>query len=168
MTNIRIKVTVPEIVLDSSFVREKIKQVMRQKTGPDLRKEFKKTVEGWADSPDFSITVYEASNSIITHVFPSGNGTANYTRVNEGAPPHIIRPRHGGMLRFQTGYRAATSPRVIGSRAKNRYGNVISTPIVHHPGFEARAFDETIALDYYETFVEDIQDAIQAATVMRS
>lgn len=124
-------------------------------------------MDGWENAPDFSATVYDSTNSIICHVFPSGNGTANYELVNNGAPPHTITPRRRGMLRFQTGYRASTSPRVISSRANARFGNVISTPVVHHPGFEARAFDETIALDYYDTFAEDMQDAIKTASVMR-
>lgn len=168
MTSIRITVKVPEIVLDSRFVVTRIKQAMRSKTGPDLQKEFKKTVEGWDSSPEFRATVYERSNSIHTHVFPSGPGTTQYARVNAGSPAHIITPRRGGMLRFQTGYRPATSPRVISSRAKARFGNVISTPIVRHPGFEAREFDVIIAEQYYETFVDDMQEAINVAAVQRA
>lgn len=163
MTSIRITVTVPAIVLNSSFVRDQIMRKMRQKTGPDLRREFKETVEGWTSAPDFSQTVFMNQDGIITHVFPSGNGTAKYELVNAGSPPHIITPRRRGMLRFQTGYRAATRPRVIGSRAKARSGNFISTPIVRHPGFEARAFDQTIAEEYADTFAEDMQDAIKMA-----
>lgn len=165
MTSIRITVTVPEIVLNSSFVRHEIMKAMRHKTGPEIKREFQKTVQGWDNAPDFDVTVYQGANSIITHVFPSGSGAANYARVNAGSPAHVITPRRGGFLRFQTGYRAATSPRVIGSRSKSRFGNVISTPIVHHPGFEAREFDATIAEQYADTFADDMQEAIKVAAV---
>jgi hypothetical protein len=156
---------VPEIILDSSSIRSEIKSKMRSKTGPEIRDEFEKTVEGWDNAPNFNVTVYDSVNSIITHVFPSGAGTTQYERVNEGAPPHRITPRRRGMLRFQTGYRPATSPRVIGSRAKSRFGNFISTPSVNHPGFEARKFDETIAEAYADTFAEDMQEAIRVASI---
>lgn len=168
MTQIRIKVEVPEMVFNSSAVHQAIKEKMRSKTGPDIKKEFEKTVDGWETAPDFRVTVYESVNSIITHVFPSGIGTAQYVRVNEGVGPHLITPRRrGGRLRFQTGYRAATRPRVIGSRSKGRFGNEITALAVRHPGFEARKFDEVIADEYTPTFEQDMQDAIAQATGRR-
>lgn len=167
MTSIRITVKVPKIVLNSSFVRAEILKKMRQKTGPDLRREFKKTVEGWDNAPDFDQTFPQGAGSIATHVFPSGPGTAQYERVNAGSPPHLITPRRAPVLRFQPGYRPATRPRVIGSRSKARFGNFVATQTVHHPGFEAREFDATIAEEYYDTFAEDMQDAIRIATVRR-
>ena len=163
MTGIRITVKVPQMVLNSAQVRAKILQTMRTHTGPDLRREFKKTVEGWETAPDFDMKFLEHSGSLATQVFPVGSGKATYELVNEGSPAHTITPRRGGALRFQTGYRSATSPRTIGSRAKSRSGPFVSAGIVHHPGFEARKFDETIADDYTDTFEQDIQDAINSA-----
>lgn len=163
MTSIRITVTVPEVVLNSDFVRSQILQKMQHKTAPELRAEFRKTVEGWENKPDFSQKFHNGTDSVSTTVWPSGRNRAQYELVNEGSPSHTITPRRGGLLRFQTGYRPATRPRVIGSGSKQRFGNFISTPQVHHPGFEARAFDETIAEDYYDTFADDMQDAIKEA-----
>lgn len=170
MTQIRISVKVPEFVLNSSYVRFEIRQKMRGKTGPDLRKEFKRTVEGWETSPDFAATVYDGGyTSVVCHVFPQGIGTAQYVRVNEGSPAHLITSKSArGRLRFQTGYRPATRPRVIGSRSKGRFGDFVMKAAVQHPGFEGRKFDEVIAEEYYDIFAEDMQDAIKAATVRTS
>lgn len=161
--NIRITVTVPKEILNVNSIREKIAQAQRNHTGPELRREFGKTVSGWDSKPGFSQKQHVGSDAVSITVYPSGAGANIYELVNNGASPHIITPRQGGMLRFQTGYRAATRPRVISSRSKARFGRIISTPIVRHPGFEARAFDEEIAEQYAGTFADDMQDAIGSA-----
>lgn len=169
---IRITVTVPSIILQSSLVRNEILQKMQRKTAPDLRRLFGQTVQGWVDKPDFSQKFHNGTEAVSTEVWPAGNskGAQIYRLVNEGAPPHIITPKGSnrrGVLRFQTGYRRSTTPRVLGSRANSRYGDTVSALVVRHPGFEARAFDETIAEEYAPTFAEDMQDAIKIATVKR-
>ena len=162
-TSIRITVTVPESILRSDFMREQIMQKMREKTGPDLRKEFMKTVDGWEGKPEFSQKFTNSISGLSTEVFPSGANRSTYELVNAGSPPHTIRAKNGrGLLRFQTGYRAATRPRVVGSRAKSRFGDTISAPMVRHPGFVAREFDMVIAEQYQNTFEDDMQDAINA------
>lgn len=157
--SIRINVKVPELVLDSHLVRFAIHQKMERKTKPDLLREFRKTVEGWENAPRFQSEVEHVIN-LLTRVFTESE---RYFYVNNGTSPHTITPKSGGLLRFQTGYRAATSPKVIGSRKPQRFGPQISARIVHHPGSEPRLFDETIAEAYEETFVNDIQDAINMA-----
>jgi len=154
--SVRITVKVPELILDSQLVRQAIHQKMERKTKPDLLREFRKTVDGWENAPRFQSEVHHVIN-LSTQVFTESE---RYFYVNNGTPPHIITPKGGGVLRFQTGYRAATAPKVIGSRKPSRFGNQITTRVVHHPGSEPRLFDETIAEEYLETFVEDIQDAI--------
>lgn len=157
--SIRVSVKVPELVLDSELVRHAIQQKMERKTKPDLLKEFRKTVEGWDNAPRFQSEVEHVVN-LLTRVFTESE---RYAYVNNGTAPHIITPKGGGMLRFQTGYRAATSPKVIGSRKPQRFGPQIMTRGVRHPGIEPRLFDEVIALEYVDTFAQDIQDAINQA-----
>lgn len=156
--SVQIKVTVPEIVLDSKLVRDAIHQKMKQKTGPELQREFQKTVTGWENPPRFK-PEYHHVIKLATQVFTDSE---RYVYVNNGTPPHVI-PAKGGLLRFQTGYRAATSPRVIGSRKPTRFGPVVTARAVRHPGVEPRLFDEVIAMDYADTFAEDVQDAINMA-----
>jgi len=81
--------------------------------------------------------------------------------VNAGSPPHEIRPKSGGMLRFQPGYRAATKPGRLMSQSSQRSGPHISARAVRHPGFAAREFDLAVAEEIGPRFAEDIQDAIR-------
>lgn len=160
---IKMRVRVPKELLSSAKVVDEIARAQRQQTAPELKKLFKQTVDGWKTPPDFSQTQAIGPNRISISVFTSGPNAGKYALVNEGSPPHIIRPRRGGMLRFQTGYRAGTRPRMLSSRAYQRFGNYISTGIVHHPGFDARKFDETVAEEHGPQFEKDMQDAIKRA-----
>lgn len=94
-------------------------------------------------------------------VGPSGQHADQYALVNSGSPPHTIQAQRGGLLKFQRGYRASTSPRMLSSRAKHRFGGFVSTPLVHHPGFEAREFDTEIAELFKPIFEADMQEAMK-------
>lgn len=157
--SMRVKVTIPELVIDSALVRHAIQVKMQTKTGPDLQKEFKRTVEGWSNPPPFNPHVYHGT-TLSTVVYTESE---RYNWVNFGTPAHRITPKGRGLLRFQPGYRAATRPGVIGSSRPSRFGDHVSSRGVYHPGVEARNFDQVIAEAYAETFVEDIQDAIKMA-----
>jgi len=156
---IRITVTVPKEILNVQAVQQSIQKTMRSKTGPELKKEFEKTTEGWKNKINFSKDFKFSSNLLSTRVFPSGAGAETYALVNAGSPPHKITQRRSP-LRFQTGYTPSTSPRVLSSRANRRFGQVRVTSSVRHPGFKAREFDDTIAEEYGPVFERDIQAAI--------
>jgi len=160
--SIRITVKVPELVIDSRLVRHSIEQKMRLKTGPELQKEFKKTVAGWTNPPRFN-PHYHHVQKLSTEV---STDSEKYGYVNNGTPEHPIFARRGNLLWFQPGYRAATRPRIISSQRPQRFGAVVPARFIPmHPGIEPRLFDEVIALEYVDTFVEDMQDAIRLAVV---
>lgn len=173
--SITIQVEVPKEILSIEDVQRELSYIMATKTGPDIKRLFEKTTEGWSGEMNphsrfgqvnFSIKNYFGVTTFKTTVFTYSK---KYAIVNEGSPRHRITPRNGKMLRFRVGYRAATRPRVIGSRAPSRFGDFVSTPIVpDHPGFEAREFDDAIADEYAPTFEKDIQDAIDAAVEANS
>jgi len=158
--SISVSVTVPDSILSDANVRAEIERVLKQQTGPDIRKQFKKTTEGWEKEPNFSQKFTDRNSYMSVTVYTNDE---IYTLVNSGSPPHRITPRRGGMLRFQPGYSAATRPKIISSRAKRRSGAVIGAFGVSHPGFEARKFDEAIAEEIAPRFAEDIQNAISKA-----
>jgi len=159
--SIKVKVIVPKEILNVQRVVDEIAKAQRDKTAPDLKRMFKQTVEGWKNPPDFSQKQRISPSEIAMAVFASGSNADKYTLVNEGSPKHPIVPRQARMLRFRTGYRAGTQPRVLRSQAYQRFGNYISTMIVpNHPGFKAREFDDTIAKEYKRTFEKDMQEAI--------
>lgn len=158
--SIRINVTVPDEILNVQSVQESIKSMMRTKTAPDIRKQFQKTVDGWEKKPGWFQTFHFTTSSLSTTVYPVGAGADIYALVNAGSPPHTISARRSPVLRFQTGYRPATSPRILSSRSKSRFGPYRTAFSVNHPGFKAREFDEEIAETYKPTFERDVQDAI--------
>lgn len=161
--SIRITVTVPKEILNVESVRNSIEQTMRSSTGPDLKREFEKTTEGWVTKPGFSQEFKFSANLLSTRVYPSGAGADTYALVNAGSPPHLITQRRLP-LQFKTGYVRSTSPRVLSSRANRKFGPTYITSLVKHPGFEAREFDDTIAKEYGPVFEKDIQDAIDRAS----
>lgn len=160
MAIFKVTLKVPESVFDDQKAVQRIADAQRRKTGPDIRRMFMDTVDGWKHKPDWSVVQNIGSSRIAIRVTPNGENANQYAIVNQGSPRHSITSRRGGLLRFQTGYRAATSPRLLRSRPASRFGAFISTPAVDHPGFEAREFDSEIAEQYYDTFAADMQSAI--------
>ena len=163
MVAIRVNVTVPKEVLNSQAVVEALKRMLRTQTAPDLRQMFQGTTEGWKSRPGWFQRYEFQTGRLSAFVFPTGNAASTYALVNAGSPPHTIRRRRSPTLRFQTGYRPATTPRVLTSRAAARSGEVITPTQVRHPGFEAREFDATIAERYQPVFEFDVQNTINKA-----
>jgi len=155
------KVTVPELVINSSVMRLQIEKALRTKTGPDIKRNFEKTVSGWKHKPNWSVKLTNRSNYLSVSVWASGPNADQYGLVNAGSPAHTISPKNGGMLRFQPGYSAATKPGRLMSRSAQRSGAFISARDVSHPGFEGRKFDLAVAEETAPRFAEDIQDAIR-------
>lgn len=151
-------------LLSDPEVRNAIAHMQLGKTAPDVKRLFAKTVRGWHNKPDWLQHQEITANRIAIQVWAGGRNADQYQLVNFGSPAHPIRPINpGGFLRFQRGYHASTRPRVLSSRAYRRYGPFVSRRSVAHPGFEERAFDETIKEEYYDTFVQDMQNAINEA-----
>src|SRR3972149_419558 len=119
------RVFVPDEVLNVPALRGRIEQTMRNKSAPEVRREFLKTIQGWDHSPDFSMRFNFGQSTLSATITPSGADATIWELVNAGSPAHTIVPRRAKQLRFQTGYRAATRPRVISSRAKSRFGEVV-------------------------------------------
>lgn len=161
MVSIRMNVTVPKEIISIPGMRDKIARALRTKTGPELRTQFKKTTGGWEHKPDWSQKMTDRTNYLSVSVWASGPNADQYGLVNAGSPPHMITGKTGGLLKFQPGYRAATKPGKLMSRAAQRSGDYISTPVVSHPGFEGRAFDEAVAEKVAPSFAKDVQDAIR-------
>ena len=165
---VSVQLTVPDQVLNPQNVIDEIAKTQRNKTAPEVRRLFKQTVEGWQNPPTFAHRQRIRPDEIAVTIYTAfGRNTDQYALVNAGAPPHDIYPTNpGGWLRFQRGYRSSTRPRVLSSRAYMRYGPFSSARMVHHPGFEAREFDQEIADQYTDTFRDDMQDAVNRGAHM--
>lgn len=157
---IRMSVIVPkERFSDRKFV-DAIMDKMRTKTIPDLKKIFGDTVEGWEHAPAFNSKQWHNTDEIGSAVFADGANADIYALVSKGAPPHTITPKNGGFLRFQPGYKAATSPGSLKSTSPQRFGGFVRAKGVSHPGHEARNFPQTIKREYEREFAKDMQDAM--------
>ena len=160
---IRVTLTVPKSVLDAQNVVNAIAAKQRTNTAPDVKHLFRQTTVGWHDPPGWGQKQTILRDSIGMEIHSSGPNSDQYALVNAGSPRHNI-PLQPGFLSFQRGYTPSTRPRVLSSRAYVRFGPRYSGVMqVHHPGFEAREFDQEIAERYKDTFRDDMQDAINSA-----
>ncbi|HLE04997.1 MAG TPA: hypothetical protein VI729_10365 [Anaerolineales bacterium] len=108
-----------------------------------VRDDFQKTVKTWEHKPSFRKEGPRLTGTGL-EVSVSTNQEI-YTYVTRGTRPHLIRTRRARRLRFQTGFKAKTRPRVISSRAGGASGPVAFARAVQHPGTQARDFDIEIA-----------------------
>lgn len=159
---ISIRVTVPENVINSQTFRDAIIRAQQTNTAPGIKKLFQQTVEGWQNKPDWMQHQEITADHISMQIYAGGQNANQYALVNAGSPPHPI-PLQPGFLRFQKGYQSSTRPRILSSRAFVRSDPWWVARQVNHPGFDPRAFDETIADEYGPTFQQDMQDAINDA-----
>ena len=165
---VSIQLTVPDQILNPQNVIDEIAKTQRNKTAPEVQRLFKQTVVGWQNPPTFSHRQKIAASEIGVTIYTAfGRNVDQYALVNAGAPPHEIHPINpGGWLRFQRGYHSSTRPRVLSSRAYQRYGPYSKAVSVDHPGFKAREFDQEIADQYTDTFRNDMQDAVNRGAHM--
>lgn len=69
-----------------------------------------------------------------------------YAWVSEGTRPHVIRPKGPGYpLRFQSGYKAKTTPGSLTPSGGGKFGPEVRAFEVHHPGIKPRKFVQVAA-----------------------
>jgi len=118
--------------------------------------DFKVTTATWQHQPAFDTSSPNEASRVV------GTDDTIYRFVNEGTRPHII-VAHGKGLAFNSGgFRPKSRVRVIGSNAGSAGGSPIVRPMVHHPGTEARQFDQAIAEKWNKQLAVVMQRAIDA------
>jgi hypothetical protein len=118
-------------------------------------KDFQSTTSTWNHKVAFTATATRDGYDV-------GTSDEIYGYVDQGTRPHVI-VGHGGPLVFQSGYKAKTSPRVIGSSGGGATGAVVFTRMVQHPGTAAREFTETILAKWQTDLPLLINEAIGGA-----
>lgn len=143
------KVTLPPKLDEKAFMAELSSAA--HSLGETIKKDFEATTENWAGRPLFTIEVIDTPIQIGVWV---GTDDKVYTILNNGAREHDITGKP--YLYFESGpYHAKTSPR--GGTSQSRMakalsrleptrapGDLIRTTSVHHPGVQARKWDEQI------------------------
>ena len=123
-----------------------------------ILKDFQATTKTWDHKPEFASKISLPQGTPGVEV---STDDKIYGYVTKGTPPHIILPKNPrGVLVFQAGYKAKTTPRVIGSGAGGAFGETVVAHAVQHPGTEAREFDETIRDKWLPLFAEHIDAAL--------
>ena len=168
--SIRVSLTVPKEILNAVAVRDAIHAAQQHKTGPEVKRLFQRTTEGFRSRPTWNTRYWQNWDSIGVEVKTGTSKSAEiYALVNAGSPPHYIYPKkEGGWLRFKEGYTAGTHPRSLTSINYKRWGRYQMRQSVNHPGFKAREFDQEIAEQYMDTFHDDMQDAIMKGAMSGS
>ncbi len=161
---ISVKTKVPKGKLEFAIFAEEIEKTMRGQTGPVVKRLYDATVEGWKNKPTFSAVIFKArGRHIRTRIQPIGKNADQYNLVSAGAKKHPIISLSTKPMSFQTGYKAATQPRIIKSTRAQGFGRVKYAFAIMHPGFEGRDFHETIAKFYAPIFVDDMRKAMDRA-----
>lgn len=119
------------------------------------RVDFNVTTQTWGERPEFAIDKVKDGRAVYTT-------DPKYKFVNDGTKPHTIAPRNGKVLIFGgPGFKAKTTPGVIGSKAgKKGKGQIITPKPVQHPGTQARGFREAIAKKWRAQMPKVIQAQI--------
>jgi hypothetical protein len=135
--------------------------------GKGMVKDFEKTTKTWKGAkPKFEFTSEVEPPGAALFVGPAGDneGTQKYEWVTAGTRPHIIKAKKpGGRLAFMTtGFQPKTRVRTIGSTAgKSASPPTVFPMVVHHPGTEARKFDETIGEIWNKPFKKAMELALK-------
>lgn len=161
---ISVKTKVPKENFEWTIFAREIEDTMRGQTAPIVKRLYDATVEGWKRKPTFSAVIFKArGRHIRTRVQPIGKNANQYNLVSAGAKKHPIFSLTTKPMSFQTGYRAATQPRILKSRPAQGFGRIKHAFAVMHPGFKGRDFHETIAKFYAPIFADDMRKAMDRA-----
>lgn len=114
------------------------------------------TVATWKHKPEFKIEAKLGRRDVYTE-------DEIYGYVNDGTKPHQILPKNGSVLRIGVGGRPKT---VVGALRSNKGAAPKSFAYakgVHHPGSEARKFDEAVQKKWDKQLPEIMQRSIDSA-----
>ncbi len=159
LRNIRSKKRKAAITALDYLARKALEQDLKEKVVPVLVKSHNLVVANWKNKPEFQTRIAVRPDKISVTVFPAGPNAGIYEIVDQGSPPHIIRPVKAKMLVFRTGYKSKTlakPARTVAGGGKAT-GDVVFAKLVHHPGSEAREFSKVIAKDIepqFKTLIE--------------
>jgi len=122
----------------------------------DIQVDFKVTTQTWKHRADFAIS------NPATYTRRVATDDTIYGYVSGGTRPHRIAPKGGGMLRFNTPFKAKTVPNKIMSGPGSVGGATVFSRGVNHPGTTARNFDVAIKEKWDKQFAQIMQRAIDS------
>lgn len=170
---IAIKPILPKPIKDKAL-RAVLLAGLRE-VGEGVIPDFNKTTATWEGAkPEFAAQISLAGGVSSLFVGPtatSGPAIDKWNWLNLGTKPHDIFPgiitgkSNKRALAFPGTFRAKTMPGVIGSTAGFKGGDTQVRMGVHHPGSEARKFDEVITRKWQRPFQQRMQEIMDRAAV---
>lgn len=155
---VRVKLIKPQRLKEKEMRLELLNAL--RSAAKDVEKEYKKTVATWEHKVEFQTVIALGKTKAE---FLVGTDDEIFRYVDEGTKPHIIRPVRAKVLRFQGGYRAKTTPNVIGSTAGGASGDIVYSRGVSHPGIKARNFSKVINAQGKKNFLSKMHAAMKRA-----
>ncbi len=131
---------------------------------------YKRITKTWSgDKPIFSIkTVIKGDDVIVPIVATGGFGAQKLVWLDDGTRKNYpIEAKKASSLAFQSGYKAKTKIRKIGSGSGGSFGPTVFRKKVIHPGIKAREFSLTIANKREPPYVKAISRAATTGIVKR-
>ena len=125
-----------------------------------VKEDFERTTKTWDHKPDFKILKVKAFVRAI------GTNDQIYSYVTHGTRPHVIVPKRGAVLRFPKSFRPKTKVRHLTSYGGSKSKGMRYTKIVHHPGTQARQFEEIITEKWTNLAPRLIKTAIQLSDLL--
>lgn len=125
---------------------------------------FQAVVRKWKHKPKFLKKRGKSTTGLrqLIELGGSDEDIRVFIYVDKGTPPHKIEPKEGGVLAFNVGYSAKTSP-VANSNAGTGVATgekVVTQKQVKHPGTEAREFSGFFALEAQEDLGNEVIRAV--------
>lgn len=154
LRNIRSKKSKAQLLDLNNIARKAIEKALKDKVEPALIESHNLVVADWKNKPEFQTRISVRPDKISMTIFPAGPNAGIYEIVDQGSPPHIIRPVKAKMLVFNLGYKSKTlakPARTVAGGGKSS-GPLVFAKLVHHPGSEAREFSKVIAKDIEPQF----------------
>ena len=149
-------------------VTRRVMREVAQMAERETLKRYQRTTSTWSNRPQFeSATDYTATTASVI----VGTDNPIYGFVDKGTglwgpkrSKYPIRPKRPGYpLRFQSGYRAKTTPGVIGSGGGGPFGPTVRAWEVMHPGIKTRGFTALIYREINAMMLRKIMDSLHKA-----
>lgn len=128
----------------------------------DIKREYRKTVRTWRFKTPFYSKRTKTATEWRSDIGPHGRGERLYSWIDLGTKEHPITPKNAPALVFLRGYKARTSPKVIGSGAMRRFPPLWRVQKVKQK-INPREFSETIAKAYQPVFLRNMEKAFGIA-----
>lgn len=127
---------------DHAKIFEQVYKDALDATSKEVKRDLEATTATWEHKVKFTVRVTSRHGDLGITVSTKDE---IYKFVNFGTKPHVIRPKKAKALLFQSGHKAKTRPKFIGSKPGGSFGDTVAAKEVQHPGTEARLFDVAIA-----------------------